>query len=87
MRDFEDRELILQKALANKILQDLAPAKNKINKITDKIIDDIADVEKKLQNAADIQKIAVYSKDLKIKQILRRLKSAKSFKFRSRRSI
>lgn len=68
MRNFDDSDLILQKALANKILQDMSSAENRINKVSDKIVADIAETERKLEEAADVVQVAMYSKELKEKQ-------------------
>ena len=68
MRNFDDSDLILQKALANKILQDMSSAESRINKISDKIVTDIAETERKLEESADVVQVAMYSKELKEKQ-------------------
>lgn len=68
MRNFDDSDLILQKALANKLLQEMSSAEARINKISDKIVADIAETERKLEDAADVIQVATYSKELKEKQ-------------------
>lgn len=68
MRNFEDSDLILQKALANKILQDINAAKLKINKVSEKIVSDIAETEKRLEEADDVIEVAKFSRELKEKQ-------------------
>jgi hypothetical protein len=68
MRNFDDSDLILQKALANKLLQDMSSAEARINKISDKIVADIAETERKLEESTDVVQVATYSKELKEKQ-------------------
>ena len=68
MRNFDDSDLILQKALANKILQDMSAAELKIKKVSEKIVADIAETEKRLEDADDVLEIARFSRELKEKQ-------------------
>ena len=64
MKVFEDKEIVLQKALASKIVKDASRVSAKVDKVCAKIVADIEECEKKLQESNDVQKISVYSKEL-----------------------
>jgi len=68
MKVFEDKEIVLQKALASKIVKDASRVSAKVDKVCAKIVADIEECEKKLQESNDVQKISVYSKELQEKQ-------------------
>lgn len=57
MIDFEDKDLIEQKALATSIVSELLPVHENLKKYCEKRILEIEQIEQKLTQASDFEKI------------------------------
>ncbi len=68
MIDFEDKDLIEQKALATSIVSELLPVHENLKKYCEKRILEIEQIEQKLTQASDFEKIDSYSKQSEIKR-------------------
>lgn len=62
MRQFDDNEYFLFKALSQNVIDGVSPAFEKITKVCELAVEEISEIEKKLENAETGQDINKYSK-------------------------
>ena len=62
---FDDSEIILQKALASKVVGSLNPVKQKLLRVCEKTSEMLFSLEESLKNSSDAQNVGVFSKQIK----------------------
>lgn len=68
MVQFEDKDLIMQKALASAVIAELLPASEKLKKKCEKQVSEINEIERKLQNAENFGQVDEFFKTSQTKR-------------------